>query len=102
MRLNSRAGWVCTSGRLHDAQGVAYFCCWLKSRIDDIAAALRGRRSDEARVQRHILGVGMAGGLFAGLAGYVVTGRGWWFIAPFVGIALSWRAAFGRWPFGKR
>jgi hypothetical protein len=72
------------------------------SRIDDIAAALRGRRSDEARLQRQILGVGMAGGFFVGLAGYAVSGSGWWFVAPFIGIALSWRVAIGRWPFRKR
>jgi hypothetical protein len=69
--------------------------------IENLASALRGRRSDEARLQRQILGVGIAIGFFAGLAGYAVTGNGWWFVAPFVGIAISWRIAFGRWPFWR-
>ncbi len=64
-----------------------------------MAVTFCGRNTGEQRECRQILGVGMAGGFFAGLAGYAVTGNGWWFASPFIGIVIAWHVACGRWPF---
>ena len=57
--------------------------------------------NDEYLGNRRGVGLGVFFGFFIGLAGYAVTGAGWWFLAPFIGFTLAWRLVFGRWPFSR-
>lgn len=70
--------------------------------IKEIAAALVRTPGPELRLRKQILGLGIAGGLFLGFVGYILTGSAWWFVSPLVGTAIAWRFLFGRWPFTGR
>ena len=59
--------------------------------------------TDESHwVNRRAVGIGVFVGFFVAFAGYLLTGSGWWFVAPIVGFAIAWRLVFGRWPFIDR
>ena len=61
---------------------------------------LLSQSGDEPQwANRRAVGLGVFVGFLAAIIGCLLTGTGWWFIAPVIGFALAWRIVHGRWPF---